>query len=189
MGAIGSVYPKGTPTKEIVSEVFGGVEILDSAMKGGVFYGVIHSKHYDRKMCIVSPITRCKARRDWYGEGTETIVKLQDEAMGPWDAQCPDRLLDMLDEPVNDYSTEWRQKCREHNATVRAVREATKGVVKGTQIRFEESLYFGVGHGRAKTFLYTGSKNTFVAVDGEAKGLRVNLGNTWKMRPWVVAAP
>lgn len=188
MGSIGSVYPKGTTTKAIVENLL-DQPVLASAMKNGVFYGVIKSALNGKKTMFVSPITRVKAQGGYYGGGTETIVKLQDESMGPYDAQCPDRLLDMLDEPYNDYAAEWRQKCREYNQEVRDGHTSAKGVKEGTRVEFAEPLFFGKRNGSFKRFRYSGVRNIFLALDDEGHGaLRVNLGSTWKTRSYKVVA-
>lgn len=176
MGSIGTYVAKGTPTKKVVEDVT-GTPMLASATKNGVFYGVFESAQDGRKMAFVSPIHRNRG---------EVIVKLQDETMGPYDAECPDRLLDMLDPTDNAHATEWREKCRANNQRAAEARKAAKAVTAGTVLRFAEPLNFGSRYGEATLARYSGKGSTFVALDLPVGYLLTVRITNWQKRSYEI---
>ena len=46
------------------------------------------------------------------GYEDELIYKAVTETMGPCDTKCPKRILNQLDEPINEWASEWREKCK-----------------------------------------------------------------------------
>lgn len=169
MGAVGGYWPKGTPTKKIAEDIC-GQPFLDSAVKANVFYGVFESRITGKKMMAVMPISRYQG---------ETALKMQDEEMGPYDTQCPDRLLDMLDPTDNDYANEWREKCRAYNAKI----AQAKSIKAGTTIVLTKPVEFSGGYGSASRFTYTGKQARFYAPE---IGVTVNLGRNWPTREYTV---
>ena len=44
--------------------------------------------------------------------GGWTYYKVMDEGMGPYEANCPESILDVLDETEDEYALAWRERCR-----------------------------------------------------------------------------
>lgn len=109
--------------------------ILKSCVKGGAYYAVYRSfSDPNVVLAIATPY-------ETYSEGGERYiyVKDQDETCGPYHYDFPVKWLDLLTEPVNDYSREWRER-------VRALAEKAKPVIRdGDIIRFKEPLSFTDG--------------------------------------------
>lgn len=57
------------------------------------------------------------------------------EDMGPYDCDCPNRLLDLLSPTDNEYAQEWRAKCRERNS-----HKTTGKLVPGDRVVFSGNL-------------------------------------------------
>ena len=74
-----------------------------------------------------------------YSKG-EFCYKFVDETMGPYQTQCPERILDLLsDPPTNEHAKQWREECRK--AAVVAAR--AKSLVRGDVVGFSVRLRFG----------------------------------------------
>ncbi len=117
--------------------------ILRSATKGSVYYAACERLSGDERtvFALVQPYS-------FYGRDfdRELVVKDQDESMGPYDVQCPNNILDLLTEPINDNAREWRENCRIYNEK----REVTVEV--GDTLVFEHPLNF-TGYGKVSRFL------------------------------------
>jgi hypothetical protein len=69
-----------------------------------------------------------KAREVWaaifllgYWRGEENFGwKSMSEEMGPCEAECPERILDLLTETDNENALDWRKRCREFHARRKA---------------------------------------------------------------------
>jgi hypothetical protein len=98
-----------------------------------------------------------------------------EEASGPCESLCPARVLDAIEraipEPPNEWTQEWRARCRENIAR----REAAKGVKPGTWIELASPLVFSDGVERCRFQLI--GRSSFRAADG----VRVHVSN-WRTR-------
>lgn len=63
--------------------------------------------------------------------------KDMDETCGPCEAECPERILDLLTPTENQYANDWRARCREHIAK----RKARPKVEVGTKLRLYDKDY------------------------------------------------
>ncbi|MEO1961034.1 MAG: hypothetical protein ABGW82_08690 [Paracoccus sp. (in: a-proteobacteria)] len=74
-------------------------------------------------------------------KGGEWGYKSMAETAGPTDAaaHAPEKLLSLLSETVNDYATDWRQRCRDHAA------KEKRPLKPGDVIRLAEPLRFTDG--------------------------------------------
>ena len=59
------------------------------------------------------------------------------ETMGPVRATCPDSLLDMADEPRNEYARRWREACRKHNKYKREHRRMVRAIKVGDTLQLK----------------------------------------------------
>ena len=64
------------------------------------------------------------------------------ETAHPYCYNCPERILALLDPPLNDNAAEWRRLCREQRATARDARKALR---HGTVVRFDDPMTFRGG--------------------------------------------
>ena len=74
-------------------------------------------------------------------EGYVFGYKAMDETMGPCEAECPARILDLLTATDNDYARGWRERCRAA-ADLRAKRPRLRN---GWTLVFAEPLAFSDG--------------------------------------------
>lgn len=87
--------------KEFFAREFGSAEILDLAKYGSTIYMKV--KHHGKTFAVVCLTKWANADRCNFG------YKDVDESMGPYEVKgCPLRILDGLDEPVNEYAKRWR---------------------------------------------------------------------------------
>lgn len=123
--------------------------------------------------------------KDGYNFG----YKDMEESMGPYESECPERILKLLS-PVEEiwpepcsgrqYAAEWRARCQ-----ARVARRKTALAVKpGTTIRFEKPLKFTDGsEHRQFTLRRSGRKDVFVAQSGGDYRI-----TRWRDRPFEIVA-
>ena len=140
--------------------------VLASATRGGVYYAALERTQVGSGQrdvfALVEPYKI-------YGKGwqRELVVKDQDETMGPVDTDCPDKILDLLTDPINDHAKQWRERCRAKIA------KPTPKV--GDTILFARELNFG-SYGKTDTFVVTswGRKKRFIAQTEKPFGCRID---------------
>jgi hypothetical protein len=110
---------------------FTNYELLDGMTVGGTFYGALRDPE-DGSVTAVVFLTR-RVPRDYYNFG----YKDMDEAMGPNEARCPERILALLTEAPNEYAHEWRNRCHEYNERIAKVK-------RGSVIEHAGSRYVAV---------------------------------------------
>lgn len=81
------------------------------------------------------------------GPGGTVYTKSVTEDMGPAEARCPLRILDLLTDTDSEYALQWRQRCRDFAAQPRPS--------KGQRVRFATALEFTNGD-RIRDFTYQG---------------------------------
>lgn len=140
---------KGQTDREHFAGEWPQAEILDCATVGRTFYAAVKRQGSDEVFAIIV-LTRW-FRGDYYNFG----VKEMDESMGPNEARCPVRILDLLSPTTHEYALEWRQACRDLGA-----RRATAAKVKrGDRVRFAEPLRFRSGAEHSELIFV--ARNTF----------------------------
>ena len=97
-------------------------------------------------------------------------TKVMSEDMGPCYYDMPVKFLDLLSEPMNDYSREWREQVREHHAKKKAQPKLAVGdtIVIDQPIEFQGGIV-------ANEFTYMGGYKFRTN-----KGFRVRLPKTWR---------
>jgi hypothetical protein len=157
-----------------------GEHLVDAATVGGTFYGAL--KRPDDGLVQAVVILTKWVRGDAYNFG----YKDMDESMGPCEAQCPPRILDLLS-PVDalfpgsrcaEWAATWRAACRAHAAK----RTKARAVKPGDRVRFAEPMKFTDGTAR-QTFRFV-ERNTFTDEDG--RRCRVSK---WRERSFEVLSP
>ena len=130
--------------------VKGQDKVLCSCMKGNIYYAVIERTwEDDTPREVWAAVARIhyspKAKYDNFA------IKEIDETMGPYYYDMPEKYLDMLTEPYNDWAKEWRKKCREHIAK----RKALQKYKIGTKIAFEAEYDMSDGIQKGDTITLT----------------------------------
>lgn len=106
--------------------------VLKSTMVGSVYYAAVRCVSEETKLDGTSEksakvfgvvcLTQGYLRRDGLNFG----IKQMDESVGPNESKCPNSILDLLDEPCNTWSREWRTRCREYNEEQKRKRSSRK---------------------------------------------------------------
>jgi hypothetical protein len=120
-------------------------EIVADGISGATYYAAVRDNedlgHGHGHVWAFVAVTRRAAGYWNFG------YKDMDETMGPWDAEAPARVLDVLSPTGDDTALEWRARCRAHNACQAFARR----VRPGTRLRFLEPVEFADG-ARLDTF-------------------------------------
>ena len=115
--------------------------------KNGAFYGAVKNK---KTGAIIAEVILFQFSKN--NEHENIWYKEQDETVGPYKYDCPDRILDLLTDPLNEWAASWRKKCREQNA------KSKIKLTPGTKVKFKTDFTFS-GNRIVNTFLYTELKN------------------------------
>ncbi len=70
-------------------------------------------------------------------QGYNILFKELDETCGPYEAECPERILDLLTETTCENSLDWRKRCREYHAK----RKSTKLLKAGDVVAYGGNTY------------------------------------------------
>ena len=112
--------------------------VLASAQVGSVYYAAVERKRPGEKTIVLGLICLTKYNpraRD----GMTFGYKDMGEEMGPYEADCPPAILDLLTETDHPHALEWRAKCRA-NAHVRSLIKARPTPKPGQTIIFDPPL-------------------------------------------------
>ena len=161
----------GTKTADVMLPLFTDWEVLDHAQVGKTFYAV--GRHNTSGEVVAFVTITQRRSRDYFNFGKKDMSW----DMGPNEATCPDRLLDLLPEPPCDYAAKWVESCRAYNRQV----SANRSVKPGQRVRLSQPLHFTDGVDR-DTFRYEGKSN-FTSHDG----VRVKITN-WRGRNFTLVA-
>lgn len=110
--------PKGKERINIViqeeglnwEDEFRKVEVLKSALRGTRIWFAIRctiKKTGETYVMATLAMTNYDPRQCWF------YIKMVDETCGPCYYDCPKSILDMLSEPRNEWSKNWREGCEE----------------------------------------------------------------------------
>ena len=156
--------------------------ILRSCIKGGAYYAVYKSfSDPNVVLAIATPY-------ETYSEGgwRRIYIKDQDETCGPYQHDFPVKWLDLLTEPVNDYSRDWRERVRAH------AEKGKKAILRdGDVIRFKEPLKFTDGREFTELRVYRqgrgGRRVRFSPLQYSYPTYRITR-NVFKYREWEVVS-
>lgn len=102
----------------------GQFEVLKSTMVGSVYYAAVKYLELD---LVVGEVMLTQV------DGAEFAYKPMDESMIPYYYDCPETILKLLSETTNEYSLQWREKCRQKAAANKTLRQLPIGAA----IRFK----------------------------------------------------
>ena len=140
-------------------------EILDSSLHGKTeYYAAVRRTDRQTGQSVVFGMVVLVSYKPRDPDGHTLGWKEVTEEMGPYNRNCPERILAKLDPTDNENALEWRRLCRENRAKKRA---ASAVFQTGTVVRFKTPLHFPHGVER-QTFAVEkqGRKLRFRAEDG-----------------------
>jgi hypothetical protein len=110
----------------------------------------------------------------------EVMTKIISEDMGSYDYGFPLAFLDLLGEPLNDYSARWREGVRKYHAD----KKAKPTLKKGDTVLLAEPIEFSDGRKRDRLTYLGGYRFR------DEYGQQVRLSKNWRTRyAWTIAEP
>jgi hypothetical protein len=110
--------PAGKRSIEILRDEWPSLRFIDAQQVGQTVYAAVStSKAPADVFALVVLVDR---RNGQFG------YKDMDEGMGPYESECPQRILDKLTPTQNSYALAWRARCRAYH-TAAAAREVRAG--------------------------------------------------------------
>lgn len=106
--------------------------------------------------------------------GNDFGYKDMDESMGPYQSDCPERILDLLTETDSEYANEWRARCRANIAARKSIPKLTEGVV----MKFNEPVGFG-DYGKDDYFKVLRTKGSAIICSAFTLGITVRLNRNF----------
>lgn len=134
--------------------------VLETAYKMPMFYAAVETVHKESgERRVWAAVIKVTHTRGYHG----FCYKDMDETMGPNEAHCPAKILDLLTPTDNEYADEWRARCRK-NLEVAA--ELKKGIAPGVVLQYGDR-HFTVTEKLPRGYLK----------------VKDELGDTYRMRP------
>ncbi len=183
MGWVTYHRPAGQTDREhFTKEMNADHEILDCATVKRTFYAAVRNKTDGQVWAWVCLIQRTRGE---YNFG----YKSMDESMGPNEAECPARILDLLTPTESQWANEWREACRKRIAHKAEARATTTTVKDGTVIKLAKPLHFRGDHEAQEFRLRViGRTRRWVANPGTDEQFVCRLPQDWATRYiWEVA--
>lgn len=150
MGAVSAHRPKGISNDAFfLTEVIGpGRSILASATIAGTYYAAVREQASGEVWALIVPV-------QWTRGWLNFTYKAMDETEGPIEDEAPAKVLDGLTRTVDEWTNEWRERCRANLA-----KKAARPTVRpGALVRFAQPLLFADGQS-ADTFALV-ARSTF----------------------------
>jgi hypothetical protein len=129
MGWTSMAKPDNFNTKKFFEQEFNTDKhlVLDCKVKNRVAYIALKNLEENKVVAMVCILE--------FKNG-EFAYKDMDETVGPCYYECPESILKLLTEPLNDYSKAWREKCWQR---------INNKLEKGSIIKFQEKFVFRSG--------------------------------------------
>ncbi len=156
-----------------------GLKVLASACPGNrVYYAAtqVMTNRVGGEVFAIVCLVRWQPRDK---EGYIFGYKDLEESMGLYEAECPERILDLLTPTENENALDWRARCRA-NIALRG-----RKLADGDRIRLSESVTFTDGH-EAQEFIVRKRGRRLILRDPETGGLyRISrlMQRTWSIVP------
>lgn len=97
--------PAGKRSVDILREELSSLTWLDAQQVGRTIYAAVTHPKVVGAFALVVLIDR---------RGGQFGYKDIDESMGPYESECPARILNKLTADANEYAREWRKRCWKH---------------------------------------------------------------------------
>ncbi|WP_328276171.1 DUF6927 domain-containing protein [Sphingobium sp.] len=156
-----------------------GLRVLASSCPGNrVHYAAVQSLvdgipgEVFASVCLVRWNPRSK-------DGHQFGYKDMGENMGPYEADCPAAILDLLTPTTNQYALEWRERCRANLA------RRTRKLENGDRIRLPEPMTFTDGHVGQEFVVCKRGRSTMLRDPGNGGYYRVSrlMQRAWSIVP------
>lgn len=116
-----------------------GREIIASATVGNTWYAALRIEREGKPVEIAALVYLFSRGKPGEGFG----YKSMDETMGPCEAECPARILDLLTPTEYEYAIAWRAQCRANLAN-KAKASLTRSAIKpGMRLKLSRPLTYG----------------------------------------------
>ena len=148
--------------------------VLDCAVKNRVAYIAFERSNGSGRREVFCIIALLQYRpRDQFNFG----YKDMDECMGPFAADCPARILDLLTDTDDKIALKWRKTCCEHLAREKRIKKLQPGTVieLATELRFTD--------GRRLKRLRLVSRRPLVFADPDNQAARYKVGPAF-LKTW-----
>lgn len=120
--------------------------IASSCLRNQVYYAA--AQPYGQADTAIFAIV-CLVR--WNPRDKENLIlgyKDMSEHAGPCEAECPERILALLDPTDNEYAIDWRRRCLAN------IQRRRRSLAEGDRIRLAEEMTFTDGH-KGRDFIVT----------------------------------
>ena len=120
--------------------------IASSCLRNRVYYAA--AQPYGQADTAIFAIV-CLVR--WNPRDKENLIlgyKDMSEHAGPCEAECPERILALLDPTTHEYATDWRRRCLAN------IQRRRRSLAEGDRIRLAEEMTFTDGH-KGRDFIVT----------------------------------
>lgn len=189
---------KGSSNFDFFSNLFNGEQhrVVDCATKGGAAYIALEGPGRNGLPAIGALVVLIR----WAPNDPDYNFSYKDmtETMGPYQADCPERILEQLS-PVeilygcerdsscspSRHAREWRQRCRAQIDK----RKARPRVRKGDTVRFAEPWRFTDGREISELIAVDLRRNLFRfagAGADDGRTVRYKLPRSWRVRDYAV---
>lgn len=111
------------------------IKIVDHSVKGSTVYLACECKWLDGKAETIGMV--CITSK----HGDERCIKEVTECMGPYETECPLRIINKLSPTNSEYANQWRERCRAYAAS----QSGSKRLKVGQAIEFASPLKFNDG--------------------------------------------
>lgn len=156
-----------------------GLEVLASSCPGNrVYYAAVQIMTDGAPGEVFAVI--CLIR--WNPRDKEGMVfgyKDMDETVGPYETDCPARILDLLTPTDRPYALAWRERCRANLALkARVLRD-------GDRIRFDTAMTFTDGHEAQEFIVRKSGRKVSLRDPATGGGYRVSrlMERAWSLVP------
>ena len=120
--------------------------IASSCLRNQVYYAA--AQPYGQADTAIFAIV-CLVR--WNPRDKENLIfgyKDMSEQAGPCEAECPERILALLDPTTHEYAIDWRRRCLAN------IQSRRRSLAEGDHIRLAEEMTFTDGH-KGRDFIVT----------------------------------
>ncbi|MGH3757210.1 DUF6927 domain-containing protein [Actinophytocola sp.] len=160
-------------------------EIVQCASKNRVFYAAIRTIATGEVWALVVLMRWARGRFNF-------AYKDMHESTGPYAADAPASVLDVLTPTDNADAIEWRERCRANLARRNTIRDKLRGVIADVVIRTAEPVRFenGLQASQFRCVHRTGRTIAWQAITDDGTRFLCNLGSQWEERHrWEISAP
>lgn len=159
-------------------------EIVECASIDGTFYAAVRTVSTGQVWALIV-LTR-RSPRSYYNFAYQSM----DETVGPFRADAPAKVLDVLTATEHEHALQWRQRCRDNLANRVNARERLRAIVTGVMIETTAPLRFasGLAASRFECVSRSGRGIHWRAIADDGTTFLCDLGPRWAERyTWKIA--